>query len=208
MTLESSQEQQKKTSTKNKWILVLIISILVGPFILTPLLVDPYTLERNAHGTLLIKPINLGNLDLKTSTENTDNKTNTKPLSQLDDNWKLFYIMPDPCDQACNFSLLQMERVRRSMDRLINKVTLLVASTSKLSNSLEQKASSEFKEITFTQISKDQIYEGVKVGHIYLMSPNGHLVVKYEAHDDEREAILYAKGIRKDLRKSIKGDRH
>lgn len=226
---EHTQETPKKTSFGNKLTLIVIVSLLIGPFFLVPLFVDPFSVDRKAHGTLVQPAVDVGHIELLINEEAT-------PIATINDNWKLFYIMPNNCTKACEHSILQMERVRRSMDKLINKVTLLSIHQKPLSAAWQERAESEFQELTFTSIAakdmlsiqpiiNDVLYgaidkaaldkgqsppkriNGIETGSLYLLSPDGHIVAHYPPIEDEREAILYAKGIRKDLRKSIKGAR-
>lgn len=237
-TIENSSAKEAPSTNKkgNKLTLIIILLLMIGPFFIVPLFVDPFSVARKAHGALVQPSIDIGHIELLLDDQPSQKAPSKTALSKADENWKLFYVMPNNCTKACEHSILQMERVRRSMDKLMDKVTLIAATTRPLSSEWQQRAKNEFMEIEFTQLSpsalsqiqaplNDVLYgriiqqaldkgqsppkhiNAINAGHLYLLSPDAHIVVHYPPIEDEREAILYAKGIRKDLRKSIKGAR-
>ena len=128
--------------------------------------------------------------------------------------WALLYFIPPNCPKTCQNALYSMRQVKRSLDRDINRVDLISIQTTESSPHvlpLLNDTAFPFKQLKGTSLVIDNAFsssitsQASQAGYIYMMSPDGFVFMQYAVPKDEHEAILKARDIRKDLKRTLKG---
>ncbi|MCB1615773.1 MAG: hypothetical protein KDI30_07145 [Pseudomonadales bacterium] len=205
------EKAQKNTSKRLNWSFLLIVAVFVLPFFILPFVMPPETMKKSNKGTFIEPYVSFAELNLK-SLQGFEVQQ-----SALSDKWKLVYLMPSICGEACKNALFTLRQVPQSLDRDVGRVESMVVmsgegNSSELLSLLEYQFPSlmvfyadggDIVRAFAQSIPEENI---VDAGYIFLMSPDGYIFMRYDSYADEQESIMKAKDIRKDLKTTLKGE--
>ncbi|MDX1804297.1 MAG: SCO family protein [Alcanivorax sp.] len=196
--------------TKNRLVLLAIISPFVLFFLAGHFLVDPWSLPRVNKGQLIIPHIPLA--DLKVS----DAQGAPYDGNDTAGKWTLMYIAGSGCESACKNGLYyQMRQVQQALGedarRLRRLIVLTAPPADSLRHFLDDKVTGMVEvhgELAVLKGVLAEVYQpnpSAPVGDIFLVSPDGQIFMRYPTHEDMDATLEEAENIRVDLKRTLKG---
>lgn len=181
-----------------KLILGLMILIVVGPFLFAWVMLQKGNLQQlrtSNHGDLIIPPPSIS-----TTTLYDLNISQAYPGSKLEGKWWLVYVGPNKCHQECQNTFYNMRQVRTALGKNANRVERLFIPHPNCPQDVCELYLNEyypdmarakidpadFKK-TFGTIS--QPLEREIVGELYLIDPNGNIMMHYAADNEPKEIL-------------------
>lgn len=196
---------------KNRRNLLLLTLVFVAPIALGYLLyfsnaVDPSSGVNK--GRLIMPPAQLSALKLMDLQGNLINE------SDIPQKWWLLYVVPDECDARCENALYQIRQVRRALGKNTSRVERL-AVFNENNMQLAQQISAQHEGLYLYQTSTANLDQGLKqtnskeikpsqANRIYIVDPNGNIMMSYPTYRDKQENILKSRNILDDLNKMLK----
>jgi len=193
---------------KSRMIFIAIIAFFAVPYFVVPHIFNLDKMGTTNKGQLIQPHVNIDSLNLKTSSGNTFTSTDTAGQ------WSLLYFIPQACDQICKNALFSMRQVRKSLDKDIDRVRLISVHSHAQTKDLQKLISTEFplnvqlegqQQQINSAFANTAISNASEANQIYILSPDGYIFIHYPVVEDVQEAILKARDIRKDLKKTLKG---
>lgn len=137
-----------------------------------------------------------------------------KPLAAdaLSGRWWLVYVLPSQCEAACRNRLYQIRQVHKATGKDADRVGELLVLPEVPSPTIAQLLAGDFKDMRQIQAARPVVDQALaaaapqasQAGLLYLMDPQGNLILSYAQEADERQAILKARDVLKDLQKLLK----
>ena len=124
-------------------------------------------------------------------------------LNDIKGKWTYLVYVEDTCNLECEAALFKIRQTRISTGRERNRVQLLLATGPGKSVSIDNDIVARNPRVVFSKIKEltisDEVAEKEKLqsAYIYIIDPNGNLMMKY---DD----AATAKGMLKDIKKLLK----
>lgn len=162
------------------------------------------------HGALITPPISLQAIPVNYP----------QPVSDADKTkWKLLYIMPSQCEQACENSLHLMQQIELAIGpekmRLVPMIITPVSQTAENNTArhnaapiqaptLALSATAPLEAIDLAFASFSATPSPSQAGHIYLADPLGNIFMYYPAILDRNVSILKGRDVIKDLKHAMK----
>lgn len=150
-----------------------------------------------AHGELIHPAQPIQTLELS-----SDN-SGSYGLDDIKGKWTYLLYIEDTCNLECEAALFKIRQTRISTGRERNRVQLLLATSPGKSVSIDNDIVARNPRVVFSKIKEltisDEVAEKEKLqsAYIYIIDPNGNLMMKY---DD----TATAKGMLKDIKKLLK----
>ena len=205
-TSEASPAQKRKARIT----FLAIVGLFFIPYFIVPLLFNPADMGQTNKGTLITPHIQIADLQLQQGAKNLE-------WPQLEMLWRMMYILPAQCDAACENAIYVMRQVRRSMDRNIQRIGIIVVHSEISADIPTNVFSKDYPGAIVLEASSEKINTAMQVvsntgsalqaGLIYLVAPDGQIFLSHPSYTDQQEAVMKAKDLRKDLKKTIKGSR-
>ena len=201
--------QPTKSTNKNTWIIAAIFLLFSAPFITSWYLLTFTEIGRGdaspSHGELIKPSIQVKNLALF-------NPVTGEFSGKLHGKWSLLYLAEDSCTDNCRQGLYKLRQIRLATGKHAHRVQRVLAVFSEqlpgyIADDLVQEYRGQLlvmaDKITRTHAEQEDTYfdrEQVYKKRIYLVDPQGNLVLSYPAEVDP-------KGIIKDLKRLLKYSR-
>lgn len=133
-------------------------------------------------------------------------------VDALSGRWWLVYVLPSQCEAACRNRLYQIRQIHKATGKDAERVGELLVLPETPPAATAQLLAGEFKSMRQIQSSRsvvDHVLAPAAVGAseaglLYLMDPRGNLILSYAPEADERQAILKARDVLKDLQRLLK----
>jgi|GEM_PF-263177 len=211
MTTDNPTEMDSnylKQRRKSRMTFLAIIAFFAVPYFIVPQIFNLDEMGTTNKGKLIQPHVTIDSLDLKTASGKTFTPTDTAGQ------WTLLYFIPQTCDQTCQNALFSMRQIRKSLDKDIDRVRLVSVHSHTPSETLQELISTEFplnvqlegqQQKIDNAFANTEIINASEASQIYIMSPDGYIFIHYPVVEDVQEAILKARDIRKDLKKTLKG---
>jgi cytochrome oxidase Cu insertion factor (SCO1/SenC/PrrC family) len=191
--------QKPETKTKHpKLVLMLFLAVLIGPFLFAYVLVQKsqnHQFRMSNHGDLIIPVRSIA----KTTFYDLGKKEKFSS-EKLAGKWWLVYVSPPKCQHTCQDILYNMRQIRTALGKDAPRVERLFIAHPDCHLSVcevylgqsypdMQRAQIKTKDfdILFGNISN--ISERESVGEMFIIDPNGNIMMHYSA-DMEAKAIL------------------
>lgn len=165
------------------------------------------TMGTSNHGTLINPPVSLQDIPI----EYPGN------LSMEDrQKWKLLYVLPEPCTEACMNSLLAMRQIELAMGPEKLRLLSMIVATPPQRAALDALSPSFEPAPALTGIALandiDHAFAPAlsatpapsTAGHLYLVDPTGTVFMFYPAISDPQASLLRGRDIIKDLKHAMK----
>ena len=177
--------------TKNHKNLLLLLVIFVLPVVLAKLALDYDWFNRGA--------TNQGEL-----VEPGNSFAAIQP-NPPEPRWKLVYVMPDECQRACENALMSINQVWLALGRESDRVEAVAVTTAEqpLAVSYQQ----QYPHITELQSDQSKIDEAFGKLHeqgIYVVDTLQNIVLKYQLHYDQKDAVMSSRAMLADVKKLLK----
>lgn len=192
---------------------ILITLAIVAPFLATVLFVrlfvDLEALDRVNKGTMILPHVQLPALNAASA----DGAALTRDTTN--GHWSLMYIAGGSCAEPCKNALYYLiQNLRLSLGKDSGRLARMVIHSSEpgdelrefletnVPGMLEYRASSDDLRTAFSGAFKD---DDTPVGKIYVVSPDGQIILWYPSHADRQQVLLEADNILADLKRILKG---
>ena len=194
---------------QSKLALIMILVVFAAFFVVGRFVIDPTSLPRLNHGTLLIPHLHVDTLDWR----DTDGMPYT--ADDMSGQWSMLYVADGSCDSACKNGLYYLIRqLRLSLDRDINRVRRIVLHTAEANEELRAFLDDNVAGMLELHGDADRLNAALTEipdhpenaqGKIFLVSPDGMIFIWYPSHADMENTLEEADRIRADLKRTLKG---
>jgi hypothetical protein len=177
---------------KNKRLMFIFVAVFVLPVLLAKLALDNSWFNQAAtnKGQLISPPLDVSSID----------------TSQPEPKWKLIYVLPETCNQACENALYSIIQVRSALGKHSDRAEVLVITHENSDNEQHAilKQNQNVRLLTtdlnsVKQIFKDNIREG-----IFIADTLNNVILRYSLQVDSKISILDSRDILSDMRKVLK----
>lgn len=137
-----------------------------------------------------------------------------RPLAAdaLSGQWWLVYVLPSQCEASCRNRLYQIRQVHKATGKDAERIGELLVLPEPPRAAIAQLLDGEFKSMRQIQAARPVVNRALapaaaqasEAGLLYLMDPRGNLILSYAPEPDERQAILKARDVLKDLQRLLK----
>lgn len=192
---------------------ILITLAIVAPFLVTVLFVrlfvDLESLERVNKGSMILPHVQLPALNAATS--------EGAPLTRdtTSGHWSLMYIAGGDCDDTCKNALYYLiQNLRLSLGKDSGRLARMVVHSAEPGAELREFLDTNVSGMGEYHASVDNLlsaFNGVfppgdsPVGKIFVVSPDGQIILWYPSHADRQQVLLEADNILADLKRILKG---
>ena len=176
----------------NKRLMFIFVAVFVLPVLLAKLALDNGWFNQAAtnKGQLISPPLDVSSIDTR----------------QPEPKWKLVYVLPETCNQACENALYSIIQVRSALGKHSDRAEVLVI-THENSDSEQHAVLKQNQNVrllttdlnSVKQIFKDNIREG-----IFIADTLNNVILRYSLQVDPKIAILDSRDILSDMRKVLK----
>lgn len=194
---------------KNILMTLLIIAPFVVTFAFVRLFVDLNDMDRVNKGTMLLPHVQLTDLAARKPSGDFFSAADTLG------HWSLVYIGDGDCDDACKNALFYLIRqLRLSLGADSKRVERVIMTTAPAGEELRQFLDENVQGMTELSVSKESVSRAFSqafpsssdaLGKIYIMSPDGQLILWYPSHTEQQQVLLEADNILADLKRILKG---
>ena len=199
----------KQQQRKQLYTLLLLLAVCAAPFVLSWYLLrftDVSRLGISHHGALIDPPRPLENFPLRSpaAPEST--------AFSLHGKWSLVYLLDGVCDRSCEGNLYKMRQIRLATSKYAHRVQRVVVHTAPAATLFNARQIRDYQgQLTLSRGLLDQPrYAGLFQARpqerpfarqrLYLIDPQGNLMMRYEPEADPR-------GIIKDMTRLLKYSR-
>ena len=176
----------------NKRLMFIFVAVFVLPVLLAKLALENGWFNQAAtnKGQLISPPLDVSSLDTK----------------QPEPKWKLVYVLPEICNQACENALYSIIQVRSALGKHSDRAEVLVITHEK-SNSAQITSLEKNQKVrllssdllSVQQVFKDDIREG-----IFIADTLNNVILRYSLQIDPKKSVLDSRDILSDMRKVLK----
>lgn len=193
---------------------ILLTLLIVAPFVLTfafvRLFVDLESLERVNKGTMILPHVQLDALAPRLTNGEAFTTINTRG------HWSMLYIADGSCETSCKNALYYLIRqLRLSLGADSNRIERVIMHTAEPDSSLREFLDNNVAGMTELQVRADAVNSAFSAvftetdsatGKVYVMSPDGQIILWYPSHEQQEQVLLEADNILSDLKRILKGD--
>lgn len=200
-----------RTARKNRVTLLILVASFILPVVLGDLAYHFgwYKGGQTNKGKLIDPPVSFADFRV------TDMVGNALGTEFVGKNWWLLYVVPPECGVACRNRLFQMRQVRRALGKEGDRMRQLLVLTGPLSPETQALLSREFADFAQVKASSVAIDSALQraapgasaAGLLYVMDPKGWIMLSYAPESDEKQSVIKAEDILKDLQKLLKASR-
>lgn len=205
MSKQAVAPEGRRTNNRSRWVVIIMLASFVLPFVIGNLAYKQgwYTGGVTNKGQLLNPPLALTELALQPGPSGN--------VAALKGRWWLVYVIPEKCDQACQFSLDALPRLQASLGREQSRVgVLLVQSTRSAVIRPVQVSSALYLLRGDAQVLDSKLTAAAGqggAGHWYILDPMGWIMLHYKPADTEKGTLQRSQDAIDDLQKLLKESR-
>lgn len=192
---------------------ILITLGIVAPFLVTVLFVrlfvDLESLERVNKGTMILPHVQLPALNAQARDGSALTRDTTRG------HWSLMYIAGGDCPETCKNALYYLiQNLRLSLGKDSGRLARMVIHSRDPDAGLRDFLDTNVVGMQEYHASEDDLaaaFSGTfssgdsAVGKIYVVSPDGQIILWYPSHADRQQVLLEADNILADLKRILKG---
>jgi hypothetical protein len=178
--------------SNNKRMMLTFAAVFLIPVLLAKLALDNGWFNQAAtnKGQLISPPLDASSIGIR----------------QSEPKWKLVYVLPELCDQACENALYSIIQVRSALGKQSDRAEAVVITHEKSDNKqltiLEgnqnvRLLSSDLQSVK--KVFKDNALEG-----IYISDTLDNVILRYPLQSDPKKSVLDSRDILSDMRKVLK----
>lgn len=165
--------------------LIIVLIAFLLPVIIAWVILDQHWYQAGTNkGTLLANPVALEQAD------------------SLPEGWKLAYVPPKECRQACQNALFVMNQIDVAVGKDTDRVTPLVITATQRDDIAQYHQQFEFTELVSATLLS-QLGELPK-NTLFIIDPLNNVMLYYPTHSDQEAMVLEGKNVLADLRKLLK----
>jgi hypothetical protein len=179
------------TKKSNKGVIMIFVAVFLLPVILAKFALDNGWFNQAAtnKGNLIQPPLNMQPLQ----------------TSQALPKWKLVYVMPSQCVEACENALYSITQVWSALGKHSDRAEVVVIShensdKAQLSKLIDQQ---KVRILETNQSSINQVFDGVEQG-IFVADTMNNVILQYPLQQDKEQAVMDSRDILADMRKVLK----
>lgn len=170
---------------------LLFVVVFALPVILAKLALDQDWFNRGStnRGELLSPPLSI-----------------TTFAAQDDSKWRVFFVMPDACDQSCKNAIYSLNQVWLALGRQMDRVEPVVFVTAN-SDAGAQQALTENPNLRVLKIDVEnvnEVFKGEGADGMFLSDTLGNVILRYPLTEQQQQAVMTSRDMLADLRKLLK----
>ncbi|MGS2721070.1 hypothetical protein [Paraglaciecola aestuariivivens] len=176
----------------NKSLILLFVAVFLLPVILAKLALDNGWFNQAAtnKGELLATPLDMAVLN----------------QGQAEPKWKLLYVLPQNCDQACENALYSIAQVHSALGKHADRAEALVLAH-ELSDAQQLAKLNQQTQIRL-QISDSkilqQVFKQTNTDGIFIADTLDNVILRYPLQNNKEQAVQHSRDILADMRKVLK----
>jgi hypothetical protein len=120
--------------------------------------------------------------------------------------WKLLYVLPEVCTQACENALYSIIQVRSALGKHSDRAEVVVIAFEK-SDLAHLTKLTEMENIRLLETEKttiNSLFKDNNVESIFIADTLGNVILRYPLQTDPKQAVLHSRDILSDMRKVLK----
>lgn len=198
-------------TARNKNILMSILIVLpfIATFAFVRTFVDLNSMDKVNKGSLILPHVQLADLNL------TNQEKAPFTSSETADHWWLVYVADGSCSSECKNGLFYlMKQLHVALGKKSPRVARLVIHTdtpspeltdflaNNATGTLELSSSKKTIESAFSSVFPGELSP---LNKIFIMSPDGQIILWYDSPKEQNDVLLEADKILADLKRMLKG---
>lgn len=120
--------------------------------------------------------------------------------------WRIMYILPNKCEQACENALYSLEQVWIALGRESDRAQATIVITENSDTSVIDKISeAEHLTVLITnQQNVNQVFKDAATDGIFLVDTLNNAMLRYPLQLEQQQAVMHSRDILADLKKLLK----
>lgn len=175
----------------NKVTVLLLVVVFVLPVILAKFALDNDWFNRAAtnRGELLQPPLDANIL-----------------LAGADPSWRILYVLPSACTQACENALYSLEQVWVALGRESDRAqaTVVISNVSDAAKAQSLIGKEHLHLLTVDQQNVNKVFKDDAANGIFLVDTMNNVMLRYPLQEQQQEAVMHSRDILADLKKLLK----
>lgn len=165
--------------------LIIVLIAFLLPVIIAWVILDQHWYQAGTNkGTLMANPVAL------------------EQAEALPEGWKLAYVPPKECQQACQNALFVMNQIDVAVGKDTDRVTPIVLTAAQRDDIAQYHQQFDFQDV----ISADLLtqLDELPINTLFIIDPLNNVMLYYPTHADKEAMVLEGKNVLADLRKLLK----
>lgn len=120
--------------------------------------------------------------------------------------WRILYVMPSQCEQACENALYSLEQVWIALGKESDRAqsTVMVTESSDVVTVNKLKNAEHIHLLTTNQQNVKQVFKDAPTDAIFLVDTLNNVMLRYPLQIEQQQAVMHSRDILADLKKLLK----
>lgn len=120
--------------------------------------------------------------------------------------WRLLYVVPSQCAQACENALFSIHQVWQALGKEQDRAAAMAVVTEDSDQRIHDKLSHfpHIQAFTASAQNVNEVFKDVGANGIFLSDTLGNVILRYPLEQEQQHAVLGSRDILADLRKLLK----